>query len=88
MYNSGFHSKDNGIPPGSIRNFTVLVGVVLSPALSPFCGNFCVYPRSHRVLQNYFRQHGFDGVCVRRHVSCATLPFLCVLVVSAKSCYV
>jgi tetratricopeptide (TPR) repeat protein len=58
----GFHSKDNGIPKGQIRNFTCLVGVLLNDLPSEMCGNLAVFPRSHILLQDYFRTHGFDKV--------------------------
>jgi hypothetical protein len=34
----GFHSKDNGIKLGDIKNFTVLVGTYLSNTPGEFCG--------------------------------------------------
>jgi len=62
----GVGSGKNGLAIGSpISNFTVLVGVYLTPVAGEFAGNFTVWPGSHLQLQSYFRQHGptamFEG---------------------------
>jgi hypothetical protein len=49
----------NGVPSNIlVSNFTVLVGVYLSPVRTEFAGNFTVWPGSHHVLQAHFREHG------------------------------
>lgn len=54
----GFASGANGLDEGKIYNHTVLVGVFLTPVRSEFAGNFTVWPGSHYVYENYFRQRG------------------------------
>lgn len=53
----GFHTPTNGVPEGEIQNFTMLVGVFLSDVPAPNSGNFTVWPRSHCLLEKYFREH-------------------------------
>ncbi len=55
----GLPSDENGIPEGSIRNFTLLVGVCLRDVLEDMCGNLVVFPRSHFSLEQYFKREGF-----------------------------
>jgi hypothetical protein len=54
----GMHYPGNGVPPGEIRNFTALLGVVLSDVPTPYAGNFTVWPGTHRLYEAYFREHG------------------------------
>ncbi|HZU13527.1 MAG TPA: phytanoyl-CoA dioxygenase family protein [Chloroflexota bacterium] len=54
----GMYTPTNGVPPGTIANFTALVGVFLSEIPHDDMGNFSVWPGSHRTLQAYFREHG------------------------------
>jgi hypothetical protein len=54
----GMYSPTNGVPEGTIRNFTLLVGVSLSDVLQPYSGNFTVWPGTHYLYQDYFREHG------------------------------
>ena len=54
----GFASGRNGLDEGKIYNHTVLVGVFLTPVRSEFAGNFTVWPGSHYVYENYFRERG------------------------------
>jgi hypothetical protein len=54
----GMHAPLNGVPPGVIRNFTMLVGVLLSDVTGPYAGNLAVWPGSHRLYEAYFREHG------------------------------
>ncbi len=54
----GFASGTNGLDEGKIYNHTVLVGVFLTPVRSEFAGNFTVWPGSHYVYENYFRERG------------------------------
>lgn len=52
----GVPHPNNGLPPaGGIRNFTLLLGVYLTPIVRPFTGNLVVWPRSHHVYESYFR---------------------------------
>jgi hypothetical protein len=54
----GMHTPTNGVPAGTIGNFTMLVGVFLSEVPKPFCGNFSVWPGTHHQYETYFREHG------------------------------
>jgi len=54
----GFASGVNGLDEGKIYNHTVLVGVFLTPVRREFAGNFTVWPGSHYVYENYFRERG------------------------------
>jgi Phytanoyl-CoA dioxygenase (PhyH) len=54
----GFASGVNGLDEGKIYNHTVLVGVFLTPVRTEFAGNFTVWPGSHYVYENYFRERG------------------------------
>ena len=56
----GLPSPENGIPLGKINNFTLLIGVCLKDVSADFEGNLVVYPRSHHVMEQYFRSHGFE----------------------------
>ncbi len=51
------YSPTNGVPEGTIQNFTMLVGVLLSDLTEPYCGNFTVWPGTHHLYENYFREH-------------------------------
>jgi hypothetical protein len=54
----GMYSPTNGVPKGTIQNFTMLAAVFLSRVPEPYCGNFTVWPGSHRLYEAYFREHG------------------------------
>jgi hypothetical protein len=54
----GMYSPDNGVPKGEILNFTALVGVFLSDVPEPYSGNFTVWPGTHRIYEEYFREKG------------------------------
>jgi Phytanoyl-CoA dioxygenase (PhyH) len=54
----GFSTGLNGLEEGRIYNHTILVGVFLTPVTSAFAGNFTVWPGSHNVYENYFRERG------------------------------
>ena len=54
----GMYTPTNGVPKGTIQNFTALVGVFLSDIPDNFCGNFAVWPGSHRAHADYFRDRG------------------------------
>ena len=54
----GMYTPTNGVPEGTIANFTALVGVFLSDVIQEFAGNFTVWPATHRLYETYFREHG------------------------------
>ncbi|GGJ13997.1 hypothetical protein GCM10010885_24190 [Alicyclobacillus cellulosilyticus] len=58
----GMHSPHNGVPAGTIQNFTMLVGVLLSDVTREYAGNFTVWPGTHRLYEQYFRQHGAEAL--------------------------
>ena len=59
----GLPAPFNGVPAGTlVSNFTALVGVYLSPVREQFAGNFTVWPGSHHVLEQHFREQGPDGL--------------------------
>lgn len=58
----GMYTPTNGVPKGSIQNFTALVGVFLSDIPEEFCGNFVVWPGSHLAHAKYFREKGPESL--------------------------
>lgn len=54
----GMYSPSNGVPEGTIRNFTALVGVFLSDVPTEYAGNLSVWPGTHVLYERYFREHG------------------------------
>jgi hypothetical protein len=54
----GMYTPTNGVPEGTIANFTALIGIFLSDVPGPFCGNLAVWPGTHHLYQTYFRAHG------------------------------
>ena len=54
----GMYTPTNGVPEGAIRNFTALIGVHLSQASGPDMGNLWVWPGTHRLYEQYFRERG------------------------------
>ncbi len=55
----GLPTPFNGVPQDIlVDNFTALVGVYLSPVRRKFAGNFTVWPESHQVLEQHFRDRG------------------------------
>ncbi|MEM7033317.1 MAG: phytanoyl-CoA dioxygenase family protein [Chloroflexota bacterium] len=56
------YSPHNGVPRGEIRNFTMLVGVALSNVTAPFAGNFTVWPGTHHLYEQYFRENGSESL--------------------------
>jgi hypothetical protein len=54
----GMYFPNNGVPEGTIKNFTALIGVFLSDIPHDFMGNLTVWPRTHRLYEHYFRKHG------------------------------
>ena len=57
----GLHAPHNGVPPGEIRNFTMLVGVALTDMPAPNMGNLGVIPCSHRALARAVGTVGLDA---------------------------
>ncbi len=53
----GMHTPTNGVPEGKIQNFTLLLGVLLSDLPEPNAGNFTVWPRTHTLFEEYYREH-------------------------------
>lgn len=54
----GMYTPTNGVPAGTIRNFTLLLGVALSDVTTTFAGNLTVWPGSHHIYERYFRAEG------------------------------
>lgn len=54
----GMYTPTNGVPEGTIRNFTALIGVLLSDLPRGYAGNFTVWPGTHRLYESYFREKG------------------------------
>lgn len=54
----GMYTPTNGVPEGTIGNFTALIGVFLSDIPHDFMGNFTAWPETHRLYERYFREHG------------------------------
>src|SRR5262249_8322882 len=53
----GMYTPNNGVPAGRIMHFTMLAGILLSDMTEPNCGNFTVWPGTHRLFEAYFQQH-------------------------------
>ena len=59
----GYHTPRNGVPDdGVIRNFTLLLGIMLSDVPADLSGNFTTWPGSHRRMERYFRAHGVNSL--------------------------
>ena len=58
----GMHSPNNGVPKGTIGNFTMLVGVLLADVSEDFAGNLAVWPGTHHQYEQWFREHGPDSL--------------------------
>lgn len=58
----GMHSPNNGVPKGTIQNFTMLVGVFLSDIPHENMGNFTVWPSTHHNYESYFKEHGAESL--------------------------
>ncbi len=54
----GLHTPTNGVPAGEVRNFTMLVVILLSELKAPYSGNFTVWPGTHHQYEAYFKKHG------------------------------
>ena len=53
----GMYSPTNGVQEGTVGNFTMLLGVLLSDVPVPLMGNLHVWPGTHRLYEEYFREH-------------------------------
>lgn len=53
----GMHTATNGVPEGRLSSFTGLAGVMLSDVTGDGQGNLVVWPGSHRLNGEYFREH-------------------------------
>lgn len=58
----GMHTPTNGVPAGTIRNFTMLLGVALSDVTMPYAGNLTVWPGTHHIYEKYFRENGPEAL--------------------------
>jgi len=58
----GVTMSTNGTSPGTIDNFTALIGVFLNDIPGPYSGNFTVWRGTHHTYQEYFRQKGPDSL--------------------------
>lgn len=58
----GMYSPHNGVPKGTIQNFTMLVGVMLSDLTEWNAGNLAVWPGTHRLYEKYFQEHGPEAL--------------------------
>ena len=54
----GIPTADNGLEGNDLHTFTALVGVFLTEVNVEFAGNFTVWPGSHTLLEQYFKQRG------------------------------
>lgn len=54
-----FHPSKDG-KPGSITPFIAIAGFFLNDIDQVNCGNFTVWPRTHRQFAEYFEKHGAD----------------------------
>lgn len=56
------YSPHNGVPKGTIQNFTMLLGVMLSDLPNPYSGNLSVWPGTHHIYEKYFQEHGPEAL--------------------------
>ncbi len=54
----GTYHPQNGVPEGELASFTALVAVFLSDVPVENAGNFTVWPGSHLLYEQYFRENG------------------------------
>lgn len=54
----GMYTPTNGVPAGTIRNFTMLLGIALSDVTTPYAGNLTVWPGTHHLYEKYFQEKG------------------------------
>lgn len=53
----GIPTATNGVPAGTLANFTALVGILLSDLPDENAGNFTVWPGTHLQYAQYFKEH-------------------------------
>jgi hypothetical protein len=58
----GMYTPENGVPAGTLQHFTALAGVFLSDVALPDAGNFVVWPGSHALMAEHFRQAGTSAI--------------------------
>lgn len=58
----GMYSPLNGVPKGTVRGFTLLMGIVLRDIEQDFSGNLMVWPGTHHRHAEYFRAHGYHAL--------------------------
>ncbi|GMA60393.1 phytanoyl-CoA dioxygenase family protein [Alicyclobacillus fastidiosus] len=58
----GMYTPTNGVPQGTIQNFTMLVGVYLNSVRLENAGNLTVWPGTHHTFEEYFREHGAEAL--------------------------
>ncbi len=56
----GLPSPTNGVPAGTLASFTLLACVLLSDLTGPDAGNFTVWPGTHRLYEQHFRENGTE----------------------------
>jgi hypothetical protein len=54
----GMYTPTNGVPAGTIANFTALIGIFLSDVPGDLAGNLSVWPGTHHLYARYFQHHG------------------------------
>ena len=54
----GTYSPHNGVKEGTLASFTMLLAVLLSDLPTENCGNFQVWPGSHRIIAEHLKEHG------------------------------
>jgi hypothetical protein len=54
----GFCDGNNGLDAGRIYNHTATLGVFLTTTPRPFAGNLSVWPGTHRLYEQHFRDRG------------------------------
>lgn len=58
----GMYTPTNGVPKGKINSFSMLLGVMLSDVPHEFMGNLSVWPGTHHLYEQYFREHGPESL--------------------------
>jgi Phytanoyl-CoA dioxygenase (PhyH) len=58
----GMYTPTNGVPKGTIANFTALIGVLLSDLPQAYSGNLAVWPGTHRLFETHFRERGPESL--------------------------
>jgi hypothetical protein len=58
----GIYREGNRVTKGKIESFTMLAGIFLNDVPNHYWGNFTVWPGSHRLLEKYFQENGWESV--------------------------